>query len=345
MDTTEETDTYGCVTMSLRIQSFVCVCLLFAAGFALQCGRDNTDMPTGPDTVPPAQPAGLFVGDARDGAVFLGWIRNSERDLAGYRIYQAVEQEGTYKVIGRTSYNYYVVQGLSYDTVYYFRITAYDDGNNESQLTTPVSAKPVNQTVPRQPQNVDVFAHNNPDGIFITLTWTPNSEGDFSYYRIYRGTTETVTADSISLLGITNTASYVDKNKIVIDTRYYYRVIAVDNGGWMSLPSFVESDVVLPKPVLVNPQPNTSLSVRPEFQWKSVSNAQGYIVFVSTARYSNEIWSAEVDATGDTLISAQYSGPTLYSGRTYYWKVGAITNSDADPNSLSETWQFTMVQP
>jgi hypothetical protein len=83
------------------------------------------------DTFPPAAPSGLrAVGGAN--TIELTWERNTESDLAGYRVYRAVG-EGAFEKVGDTS----VLPAFSDKAVeagktYRYQIAAFDQAGNES---------------------------------------------------------------------------------------------------------------------------------------------------------------------------------------------------------------------
>ena len=81
----------------------------------------------------------------------------------------------------------------------------------------------------------DLTAPSIPTGLAATpsvgqvvLTWTANSESDFSYYNVFGGTSSSPT----ELLSIvySGTETYTHTS-LTNGTTYYYRISAVDNAG------------------------------------------------------------------------------------------------------------------
>jgi fibronectin type 3 domain-containing protein len=71
----------------------------------------------------------------------LTWTPNTETDLASYRVYRSTTA-GVYGSPIATipaGTNTYIVNGLAVGTTYFFRITAVDSANNESQPSNEVS--------------------------------------------------------------------------------------------------------------------------------------------------------------------------------------------------------------
>lgn len=62
------------------------------------------------------------------------------------------------------------------------------------------------------------------------LTWEPNTEKDFCYYRIYRSEKPNVEISPRKQIASTISSQYIDKS-VHNMPRYYYRVIAVDQSG------------------------------------------------------------------------------------------------------------------
>lgn len=103
------------------------------------------------DTIPPSPPS---IIDAVPGykSVNLRWNANTEIDLAGYRIYYDTDTTAPYTgihtvygqpspiVLGMDTLRNIV--GLFNDSTYYFVLSAYDVSGNESNLSSPVFAKP-----------------------------------------------------------------------------------------------------------------------------------------------------------------------------------------------------------
>jgi hypothetical protein len=89
------------------------------------------------DNTPPAPPTGITVVNG-DNRVDLTWNNNYESDLAGYNVYYAYSYNGKYTLIGSTSDNYFIDDGASNGTTYYYAVTAYDYNGNESDLSYDV---------------------------------------------------------------------------------------------------------------------------------------------------------------------------------------------------------------
>ncbi len=87
------------------------------------------------DAVAPAPPRALYSVTG-DGSVTLRWVRNTETDLVGYRVYIAPAFAGPYTSLGTVATTNYVVGGLVNGATWYFAVSAYDVAGNESDLST-----------------------------------------------------------------------------------------------------------------------------------------------------------------------------------------------------------------
>ena len=104
--------------------------------------------------LPPSRPVGVRVRP-EDGKISLKWIRNSELDTKGYKIYYGtksgsyfgdrtvtspivVDSDSSFDTSGIT------IDGLNNNTIYYFAVTAFDDtaGMNESDFSDEVCCRP-----------------------------------------------------------------------------------------------------------------------------------------------------------------------------------------------------------
>ncbi|MEO0292028.1 MAG: hypothetical protein ABIM54_03740 [candidate division WOR-3 bacterium] len=98
-----------------------------------------TNYPVEIDTIPPSAPRGLYsvTGDQK---VYLYFIPNTEKDLAGYYVWRGFSYEGPYEKIAnlppsKTSFiDYNVQNGITY----YYAVSAYDTAGNESDLSPEV---------------------------------------------------------------------------------------------------------------------------------------------------------------------------------------------------------------
>jgi hypothetical protein len=98
------------------------------------CKDDSTSVR---DLTPPAAPRGVYTVTG-DGEVVVHWLANTERDVAGYRIYQAPCETGSscpYDRVGSTTAASFAITGLSVGWPV-LRGHAYDHAGNEATFPT-----------------------------------------------------------------------------------------------------------------------------------------------------------------------------------------------------------------
>jgi parallel beta-helix repeat protein len=94
------------------------------------------------DTTPPETPADLkTVG--RDTFVLLDWDKNTEPDLAGYRIYRSMTPLSGFQQVAQIEFNHYSNEGLQNSVTYFYKVSAFDMAGNESTMTGAVAGMPV----------------------------------------------------------------------------------------------------------------------------------------------------------------------------------------------------------
>jgi fibronectin type 3 domain-containing protein len=180
------------------------------------CDGGGTGGGSEPDTTPPSAPTDL-TADASDAFVSLSWT--AVDDAATYNVYRATSS--TDGVSGSA-----LETGLSrarYDdetaengTTYYYRVTAVDTADNESDGSDEVPSTPFASPEGLTGQSGDAQ---------IELTWS--AAAGAATYNVYRSTTSTSGADGDPLATGVSQASYTDTDA-QNGTKYYYRVTAVN---------------------------------------------------------------------------------------------------------------------
>lgn len=324
------------------ISKFFFIGLMFI--FNLNSCSDNT---TQPDTTPPNTPQNFTLLGGGDGQARFRWTKSSEKDLQFYRLYRSVNNPNLLNVLVETEQTEYLDQFLSYDSTYYYALTAVDFNNNESELSHTIDVQPLNISAPLPPSFLIVNAFNNTmeNRKYINLTWLPPSAGDLSYFKIYRGTSPDFTVNSSSFVDSTILGTYYD-NLVDLNKRYYYKVKAVDIGGKESASSASSSDLVLDNPQLISPSNFSKFNSPFILKWNDVDSAKAYKVFVGNSPFADIIWQSGKTSSSE----ANYQGPKLVTSKLYYWWVGAYSKDkiivdgtnelEAQINSLSAVRSF-----
>jgi len=122
------------MSRSHRSRSFARAACALALVALAGCDSHDTVVAPPQDTVPPAAPQALYSVTG-DGKVTLSWVKNTEPDLAGYRVYMGPAYVGPYNPITTTGTTTFVIDGLTNGTTSYFAVAAYDAAGNESDLS------------------------------------------------------------------------------------------------------------------------------------------------------------------------------------------------------------------
>lgn len=314
--------------------------LALVLAFSTACERERIVDP-GPDTTAPLPPVGLLVEGARDGYVFISWIRNREPDLRAYIVHRSEEGDpARFVAVDTIGENYYFDEQRSYDSTYFYFVTAVDEHNNESLPSDTVSARARNVRNPEAPENLHVNGFNDGSRRLWLLSWSPVEEADLAMYRIYRSDIPFDAADPTLLLAERDVSFFDDTTTAAPGWRWFYAVTAVDRGGLESPLSSVQSDVIATRPTLLSPENDTQVPSYPLLRWRRVSAASGYLLTVSLSERSGEIWSRGVTQGSSDTLTFRYDGRALTVGQTYYWRVSSVTATNGKPNGVSDAWRF-----
>ena len=122
---------------------------------------------------PYPSPPEQLTGSASNQQVFLSWLGSTSDDVAGYNVYRSIqpfdEIDDATKVNGSlVSSPGFTDTGLNNGTTYYYRTTTVDTDGNESELSSEITAAPVeNGTV--------VYKEDFDDNPEYTVVYTPKN--------------------------------------------------------------------------------------------------------------------------------------------------------------------------
>lgn len=132
----------------------------------------------GPETTPPSTPTGLTAVAVSTNQIELSWTASTDNfGVSGYRIYR----NGV--CVGSSSTTHYVDSGLSPNTQYTYRVSAFDEAGNESGLSVQVSrctlSVPPSDATVTCARSVGTW-YNTPQFTFECSGFGP---GKVAYYR------------------------------------------------------------------------------------------------------------------------------------------------------------------
>ncbi|MFT7507156.1 MAG: prepilin-type N-terminal cleavage/methylation domain-containing protein [Acidimicrobiales bacterium] len=283
-------------------------------------GISNTANATTRDTIPPVNPTGLAATAAEE-RVTLNWSANSESDLAGYRVYRSGSSGGTYSSIsGLLNTSNFNSTGLTNGTMYYFLVRAEDTTGNVSGNSNIANARPMDVTPPAPPSSLSAVGGTRQ----ITLNWSNNTESDFSSYRVYRSNSSGGTYSQIAS-GLTS-SGYVNTGLPGTgDTRYYYRVRAIDNAGNLSGNSNTANAITADTVAPANPRSLSAVggTRRITLNWSNNTESD----FSSYRVYRSNSNGGTYSQIASGLTSSGYANTGLPNSTRYYYRVRAIDNA------------------
>jgi fibronectin type 3 domain-containing protein len=98
----------------------------------------SAEVPITPrDTFPPAVPVNIRPSIAPN-SIELNWDRNTESDLAGYRVYRAASGGEFTKLAEVSAIPSYSDRSVAHGQTYRYRVTAFDRAGNESAHSAPI---------------------------------------------------------------------------------------------------------------------------------------------------------------------------------------------------------------
>ena len=310
--------------------------------FLCGCER-NAPTETAGDNLPPAVPIGVKIYSAYDGEIEIVWHENVEADLKGYNVYKSTDSTH-FNLIEFSSQSYYLDDSLDYNEKYFYRVTALDMENRESNASTIVSAIPKNVYKPYAPRFPQVNARNWIGEKSIYLTWDPGFETDIAGFYIFRSTLPGFVPDSTNINGFSTSSVYSDTSNLSLLTPYFYKIVAVDKGNLRSSPSSEVSDKILPVAETVTPIGTIMTNIL-IFKFIAVSVPSTYEITLQSNPYFGQIWSKVLTTNriNDT-ISINYDGNYIDYGVNYYWRVVTYSEGNSNPNSISSLNNF-ILQP
>lgn len=176
------------------------------------------------DRIAPAAPQGLAAASG-DRSVALSWTANSEKDLAGYKLYSSADGgqvwDAGVHVGTETSYT---VDKLENGKAYTFALAAFDTSDNLSPKSVSATTIPVDKTAPDAP---DEAAAEALDGA-VLVRWSAAGAEDLEGYTLYVSEDGGATWKPGTALG--NVLEYTVTG-LTNDSEYTFAVTATDKAG------------------------------------------------------------------------------------------------------------------
>ncbi len=190
------------------------------------------------DVNPPATPTGFAAEQILPTRASLQWDDNQESDLDGYNLYRGqtadfeLSDPSTDKInTSPIALSQFLVDQLSAETDYFFRLTALDTRDNESQPTAVLTVTTPFDDIPGAPTDLQVDSIGSKSA---HVSWTAPGDLDIKGYQVYAETSSGFTVppampNNPSLIPAATTSYTITGLDPM--TEYFFRVQAYDFGN------------------------------------------------------------------------------------------------------------------
>jgi fibronectin type 3 domain-containing protein len=289
-------------------------------------------------TIPLATSLGVTA--ASTSQIRLSW--SNVAGESGYRIERSGDGSTGWSVIGTAAANVigYTDTGLTTDTPYFYRVTAYNDSGSAASSTVQTT-----RTLIAAPINLTAVA---PSTSQVNLAWTDSTNE--TGYVIERSLNNGSTWATLASLAA-NTTSYSNTG-LVAGTIYAYRVRAMNAGG-PSEPGIKATVTTIPPAVTLTATAVSNGQIN--LAWNNIAGETGYRVeksldgstwTVLTTTAANVVGYGNAGLTADTLyyyrvtpVNASGSGAsTVVNRRTLLSAPTGVTATPASSSAITVSW-------
>ena len=284
---------------------------------------------------PPAAPGSLTVTAVSISQINLTWTDNSANE-SGFRIERKIGATGTYAVIAATNANVisYLDGGLSTASPYFYRVRAFNAGGN-SNYSNEVKAV----TLPRGPGGLTAATVSNTK---LRLAWTDSSDNETGF-KIERKIAGGLYAEIATTAA--NVKIYTDSLGLSANTTYFYRVRAVNTGGFSNYSNEANAKTLPNPPAAPDSLLTTAMSdTRIDLAWADRShNETGFKIErkIGGSAGSPDAAGAYVQIATVAANVKSFSDGGLAVNATYFYRVRAF-NAGGHSNYSGEANTVTL---
>ena len=241
---------------------------------------------------------------ASSGKIRLEW--DAVDGAAKYKVYRATSVDGKYSLMKTLTATSYVNSSAVAGKKYYYYVVALDAEGNVSKKSNKVS-RVCDLAQPTITSITNVAKTGK-----IEVKWSA-VEGA-AKYKVYRSTSKNGT---YTVLKTTTDLSYINNNATP-GTVYYYKVKAIHNvaAGHSAFSAIKSRTCDLAQPVVKVSNDEDTGKIK--LSWKEITGAKSYKVYRSTTKSGTY-------SLMKTVTGTSYTNLTSKSGKTYYYKVRAIS--------------------
>ncbi len=281
--------------------------------------------------------------------------------MKGYKLYRAKVESGPYKevanILGKdlgigvdttTTLDKlfkvpYLDKGLADGEEYFYRVTAYNEKNLESEFSRSMKATTLPAVVGLSAES-DLIRE-------VRLSWSPVPSSLIKGYFVYRSGREDADFTKIKKVEAAGDKKieYTDREGLADKVKYFYRVTAFEDGEIETTPSVTVSAVTKGKPAkLEGLQAKSGLVKRVDLTW-TVSpdpDVKGYNIYWSKERIGKYLMIKRVDERTITTFSDTGYGPEkLTDNTTYYYSATTFNKVDVESDLTEPVSATTKARP
>ena len=282
-----------------------------------------------PESIP-STPTGVWAGVASENSIWVGW--SSVTGATGYVVYRSSSASGTYRDVGDVTTNSYTDTGLTANTTYYYKVSAYNSTGEESAQSSSVSAT----TIPSAPIPA------TPTGLTATQTATNKNKISWSAvtwateYKVYCTGLKEGPSSYYYCLGTTSSTSFTDILEVILGETIYYKVSACNSTGESGLSEYVSVTSILLKPetprIELGSVGSNYITIHFSKEW-----AEGCYVYRSSSASGTYI-RLENPEIIKYYLAWSFSDSNLSPNTTYYYKIITYNSAgESDPGYISAT--------
>jgi len=288
------------------------------------------------------------------GGIRIRWTTNPRKgedgtQVAGFKLYRATEPEGEYLWVGsitaksekmselRVKKLEYEDSGLGDGAKYYYRLTAFNDRELESDFSSTLEGSTIDRPTGLQATGEMIRE--------IHLQWHPSPFKEIQGYRLYRNTAQDGTFERIGELQSKTETTYIDQQKLADAVTYYYRMTVYNKEGRETGLSEIASATTRGKPPIPEGlSAQGGLVKRVDLSWKvrPEKEVEGYYVFWNNSESGEFQQIAKIKGRDKTNYADKGNrNRPLDDNTTYYYMITSYNkvdvNSDPCPVVLATT--------
>lgn len=274
-------------------------------------------------------------------------------EISGFKIYRATEPEGEYLWVAsistesdtgsklRLKKHDYEDLGLEDGAKYYYRLTAFNNRQIESDFSSALEGSTVSKPAGLQATG-DMIRE-------IHLQWHASPFSEIKGYRIYRNTAAEGTFERIGELQSTNKTSFVDQQNLSDAITYYYRLTLYDGQGRETGLSEIASAITRGKP----PTPEglsaqSGLVKRVKLSWKvrPEKEVEGYYIYWNKVAAGEFQQIDKVKGRENTkFVDKGERDRPLDDNATYYYMITSYNKVDVNSDPCTVASATTKPRP